>query len=213
VNAQQGLGDILVNTITHGMGAVLAIAGAVVLVVSSAGGSTRLIVGCAVFGTTLILVYLCSTLYHSLIRTRARRCFKIFDHSAIYLLIAGTYTPFTLGPLSGRTGWILFAAVWTLAIAGVLFKSFAVERFHVLSAIVYIAMGWLIVFATGPLIRAVTWHGAAWLLAGGICYTGGVLFFALDRTPYFHGIWHLCVLGGSTFHYFAVWFYVLPHPR
>jgi len=210
VEEQQGLGDILANAITHGVGAVVAIVGAVILVVASAGSSARLVVGCSVFASTLILVYVFSTLYHSLIRTRVRRVFQIFDHSAIYLLIAGTYTPFTLGPLYGPVGWILLATVWTLAVAGVVFKSIAVERFKVMSAVVYIAMGWLVVLATGPLIRAVTWRGAAWLLAGGICYTGGVLFFALDRYRFVHGVWHLCVLAGSVFHYFAVWFYVLP---
>ena len=207
---QQGLRDIITNAVTHGLGTMLAIVGAVVLIVASSRGSAWQVVGCSVFGSTLILVYVCSTLYHSLIRTRARHVLRILDHSSIYLLIAGTYTPFTLVSLRGRTGWILFAAVWTLAVAGVVFKSIAVERFHVFSAIVYIAMGWLVIFATGPLIRAVTWHGAAWLLAGGLCYTGGVLFFALDRVPFFHGVWHLFVLAGSAFHYFAVWFYVLP---
>jgi len=211
VESQQSLGDIIANTVTHGLGSVLAIAGSVLLLWKSSGGTTTLIVSCAVFSFTLILVYLCSTLYHSLIRTRARHVLMILDHSAIYLLIAGTYTPFTLVSLHGRTGWILFAAVWGIALLGVIFKAFAVERFHVLSAVAYVAMGWLVIFATGPLIRAVTWQGAAWLLAGGLCYTGGVFFFAMDKKTFFHGIWHVCVLAGSVFHYFAVWFYVLPH--
>ncbi|HVJ07341.1 MAG TPA: hemolysin III family protein [Acidisarcina sp.] len=208
---QQGLGDILANAVTHGLGAVLAVAGAAELIVASAHGNAWKIVSCSIFGATLILVYVCSTLYHSLIRTRARHLLRILDHSSIYLLIAGTYTPFTLVCLRGRVGWALLAAVWTLAVAGVVFKSIAVDRYQILSAVVYIGMGWLVIFATGPLVRAVTWHGAAWLLAGGLCYTGGVFFFALDRVPFFHGIWHLFVLAGSAFHYFAVWFYVLPH--
>ena len=208
---QQGLGDIITNAVTHGLGAVLAILGTVLLLWKTSSGTTTLIVSSAVFGSTLMLVYICSTIYHSLIRTRARHVLRILDHSAIYLLIAGTYTPFTLVSLHGRTGWILFAAVWSIAILGVLFKSVAVERFQVFSAIAYVAMGWLIVFATGPLIRAITWQGAAWLLAGGLCYTGGVVFYAMDRKTFFHGIWHICVLAGSVFHYFAVWLYVLPH--
>jgi len=211
VENQQGLGDIITNAVTHGVGAVLAVPGTVLLLWKSSSGSATLISASAVFGSTLILVYVCSTIYHSLIRTRARHVLRILDHSAIYLLIAGTYTPFTLVSLHGRTGWILFAAVWSIAILGVIFKSFAVERFQVFSAIAYVAMGWLIVFATGPLIRAVTWQGAAWLLAGGVCYTGGVVFYAMDRRTFFHGIWHVFVLAGSVFHYFAVWFYVLPH--
>lgn len=210
VDDKPGLGDILTNAITHGLGAVLATAGAVALVVVSLRGPAIQAVSCTVYGITLILTYLSSTLYHSLVRTRARKCFRILDHSAIYLLIAGTYTPFALGPLHGRIGWILLALVWTLAIAGVVFKSVAVDRFQVLSAVVYVGMGWLVVFATRPLIHSITWHGAAWLLAGGLCYTGGVVFFAYDRVPFFHGIWHLFVLAGSAFHYLAVWFYVLP---
>lgn len=210
MESQQGLRDIITNAVTHGLGVVLAIAGAVLLLWRSSSGSATVIVSSAIFGSTLILVYVCSTIYHSLIRTRARHVLRILDHSAIYLLIAGTYTPFTLVSLHGRTGWTLFAAVWGIALLGVIFKAFAVERFQVFSAIAYVAMGWLIVFATGPLIRAITWQGAAWLLAGGLCYTGGVVFYAMDRKTFFHGIWHVFVLAGSVFHFFAVWLYVLP---
>ena len=150
MESQQGLGDIIANTVTHGLGAVLAIAGAVLLLWKSSSGTVTLIASCAVFSITLVLVYVCSTLYHSLIRTRARHVLMILDHSAIYLLIAGTYTPFTLVSLHGRTGWILFAAVWTIALLGVIFKAFAVERFHVFSAIAYVAMGWLVDFRYRP---------------------------------------------------------------
>ena len=209
VENQHTVGNIIVNAVTHGLGAVLAIAGAATLIVASARGNSWQIAGCTAFGVTLILVYVVSTLYHSLIRTRARHVLRVLDHSSIYLLIAGTYTPFTLVCLRGRTGWILFGTVWTIALAGLIFKSLAVERFEVLSAIVYISMGWLAIFAAGPLIRAVTWHGAGWLLAGGLCYTAGVFFFAYDRIRFFHGVWHLFVLAGSGFHYLAVWFYVL----
>jgi hemolysin III len=202
------LGDILANAITHGMGAALAAAGAVYLIVLSAHGTAWQVVGCALFAATLVLVYLCSTLYHSLVRTRARHVLQILDHSAIYLLIAGTYTPFTLVSLRGPVGWTLFAIVWALAVAGVIFKSLAVDRFAVASTVVYLFQGWFVVFAARPLIRAIGWHGMLWLGAGGVAYTLGIVFFALDRIPYFHAAWHVFVLAGSIAHYFAILFYV-----
>ncbi len=204
------LGDILANAITHGVGAALALAGAVYLVAASMRGTSRLVVSCAVFAGTLVLVYVCSTLYHSLVRTRARHVFHVLDHSAIYLLIAGTYTPFTLISLQGSVGWVLFSAVWALAIAGIVFKSLAVGRFAVASALVYLFQGWFIVFAARPLVHALGWHGVLWLAAGGLAYTLGIIFFALDRRPYFHAAWHLFVLAGSVAHYFAILLYVVP---
>ncbi len=209
------LGDILANAITHGIGAALAIAGAVYLIAQSARGSPLEIVSCSIFAGTLVLVYICSTLYHSLVRTRARPVFHILDHSSIYLLIAGTYTPFTLLSLRGPLGWSVFGFVWALAIAGVLSKSLAMERFKsgklaVLSAVVYLLQGWFIVFAVRPLVQAIGWHGVAWLGAGGLAYTLGIIFFALDRLRYFHAAWHIFVLAGSVAHYFAILFYVLP---
>src|SRR5664279_4321988 len=154
--AEQSLGDIIANSVTHGVGAALAVAGAVVLVVTSVGGTAWQVVSCSVFGGTLVLVYVCSTLYHSLVRTRARHVLRIVDHSAIYLLIAGTYTPFVLVPLHGKLGWLLFAIVWSLAILGIVFKSFAIERFEIASVVVYLGMGWLVVFAARPLLQALT---------------------------------------------------------
>lgn len=204
------LGDILANAITHGIGAVLALVGGVYLVVMSTRGTARQILVCSVFAVTLVLVYLCSTLYHSLVRTRARHVLQILDHSAIYLLIAGTYTPFTLISLRGTAGWILFGFVWTLAIAGIIFKSFAVGKFEVASAMVYLLQGWCGVFATGLLARAIGWHAVLWLGAGGVAYTLGIVFFALDRLRYFHATWHVFVLAGSVAHYFAVLYYVVP---
>lgn len=206
------LGDILANAITHGVGAALAMVGAVYLIAASTRGNTWQIVSCAVFAATLVFVYVSSTLYHSLVRTRARHVLHVLDHSAIYLLIAGTYTPFTLVSLRGPVGWALFAVVWTLAVAGVIFKSFAVGRFAVASAVVYLFQGWFVVFAVRPLVQAIGWHGALWLAAGGLAYTLGIVFFALDRFPYFHAAWHLFVLAGSLAHYCAVLFYVVP-PR
>ena len=209
------LGDILANAITHGIGAGLAIAGAVYLIVASTRGSAWHIVSCSIFAGTLVLVYICSTLYHSLVRTRARPVFHILDHSSIYLLIAGTYTPFTLISLRGPLGWSVFGVEWSLAVAGVLFKSLAMERFKVgwlavLSTMVYLLQGWFIVFVARPLVHAIGWHGMAWLGAGGLAYTLGIVFFALDSRRYFHAAWHIFVLAGSIAHYFAILFYVVP---
>jgi hemolysin III len=204
------LGDILANAITHGFGAGLAIAGAICLTEASTRGTARLIVSCAIFSGALVLVYICSTLYHSLARTRARHVFRIFDHSSIYLLIAGTYTPFTLVSLRGPLGWILFSVVWSLAVAGIVFKSFAVDRFAVASTLVYLLQGWLVVFVARSLLHAIGWHGMLWLFAGGMAYTLGIVFFAFDRLRYFHAAWHLFVLAGSALHYLAVYFYVVP---
>ena len=212
VPADYRLGDILANAITHGIGVAFALAGAVYLISASMRGTIWQLAGCTVFAITLVLVYLCSTLYHSLVRTRARHLFRILDHSSIYLLIAGTYTPFTLVSLRGPVGWLLFAVVWGLALAGVVFKSFAVDRFAVASASVYLFQGWFVVFAARPLLHAIGWHGMMWLAAGGLAYTLGIVFFALDRLRYFHAAWHLFVLAGSVAHYFAILFYVLP-PR
>lgn len=203
------LGDILANAITHGVGAVLAVAGAAYLIVASTRGSAWVLVSCSIFAATLVLVYLCSTLYHSLVRTRARHVFHVLDHGAIYLLIAGTYTPFTLVSLRGPVGWTLFGIVWALAIAGVIFKSFAVGQFAVASAAVYLLQGWIVVFAARPLMHAISPHGLIWLGAGGLAYTFGIVFFAMDRIPYFHAAWHLFVLAGSVAHYFAILFYVV----
>lgn len=212
MQSHPSLGDILANAITHGVGAAFALVGAVYLIVASTRGTAWTVVSCSVFAGTLVLVYLCSTLYHSLVRTRARHVFHVLDHSAIYLLIAGTYTPFTLVSLRGPVGWWLFGIVWALAVAGVVFKSLAVGRFEVASALVYLFQGWFVVFAARPLIQAITWHGTLWLAAGGVAYTLGIVFFAMDRRRYFHAAWHLFVLAGSAAHYFAILFYVVP-PR
>jgi hemolysin III len=204
------LGDILANAITHGIGAVFALVGATYLIAASTRGGAGVVLGCTVFAITLVLVYVCSTLYHSLVRTRARHVFQILDHSAIYLLIAGTYTPFTLVSIRGPVGWVMLTVVWSLAIAGVIFKSFAVEKFAVASALVYLFQGWFVVFAIRPLIHAIGWHGILWLAAGGLAYTLGIVFFAFDRLRYFHAVWHLFVLAGSLAHYFAILFYIVP---
>jgi hemolysin III len=210
VQTHYKLGDILANAITHGIGAILAVVGAVYLIAASTHGTVRLVVSCSVFASTLVLVYMCSTLYHSLVRTRARHVFHVLDHSSIYLLIAGTYTPFTLISLHGPLGWTIFGVEWVLAVAGVVFKSFAVDRFAVASALVYLFQGWFIVIVALPLFHAIGWHGILWMGAGGLAYTLGIVFFALDRLRYFHATWHIFVLTGSVFHYFAILFCVVP---
>jgi hemolysin III len=207
---RETLGDLIANAITHGVGSLLALVGAVYLIVIAAHGTVWQIVSCSIYAATLVLVYLCSTLYHSLARTGARKVFHVLDHAAIYLLIAGTYTPFTLVSLHGRLGWTLFGLVWSLAIAGVVFKSVAFHRFAMVSTAIYLVMGWLILFATRPLLHAISWHGMTWLAGGGIAYTAGVFFFAKDRVPSFHALWHVFVLAGSILHYFAVLYYVAP---
>jgi len=204
------LGDILANAITHGIGLLLAIVGTIFLVAASTRGSVSVVVSCSIFSATLILVYLCSTLYHSLVRTRARHVFQVLDHSAIYLLIAGTYTPFTLVSLKGNVGWSIFVVEWALAIAGVVFKSFAVEKLAIASALVYLFQGWFGIFAARLLAHAIGWDGVLWLAAGGLAYTFGIVFFAFDRRRYFHAAWHLFVLAGSVAHYCAILFYVVP---
>jgi hemolysin III len=203
----------IANAITHGIGLLLSIAGFVVLLVLAAlRGTAWHIVACSIYGATLICLYTASTLYHAVISPRVKRALRIFDHSAIYLLISGTYTPFLLVSLRGPWGWSLFGVIWGLALAGVLFKFWFVERFAILSTAVYIAMGWLVVIAAKPVITHLSLTAIIWLLAGGLAYTGGVIFFAAKRIPYSHAIWHLFVLGGSICHYFAILSTVIP-PR
>lgn len=195
----------LANSLTHGVGLTLSVAGFLVLVVLAAmRGSAWRIVGCVVYGITLICLYAASTLYHSTRSRRLKRILKVCDHSAIYLLIAGTYTPFLLVNLRRSWGWSLFGVIWGLAMAGILFKVWFVEHLSVLSTVVYILMGWLALLAIKPMLLAVPLGGILWLLAGGVLYTVGVVFFACKKVPYNHAIWHGFVLAGSTCHYFAV---------
>jgi hemolysin III len=201
----------LANAVTHGLGLALSIVGFVVLLVLAAlRGTPWHIVACAIYGSTLVCLYAASTLYHSIPSPRFKRALRIFDHSAIYLLIAGTYTPFLLVNLRGAWGWSLFGVVWGLAAAGIVFKFWFVERFGFLSTSVYVGMGWLVVIAAKPVFAHITAATLVLLLAGGLLYTAGIIFYASKRIPYAHAIWHLFVLGGSTCHYFAVLCSVLP---
>ena len=193
------------NSITHLVGTILALIGAGVAVRLAAlrGGATS-IVAVSIYGAMLVLLYLSSTLYHSF-RGRAKLVFRVFDHCSIYLLIAGTYTPFTLIVLRGAWGWSLFATVWALAILGIIKDAVFRGRYRAVSVTLYLAMGWMVVAAFVPLKQALPFPGLALLAAGGAVYTIGVVFYALStRVAYTHGVWHLCVIGGSVCHYFAV---------
>jgi len=203
-----GRGEDIANSLTHGVGAVLAVAGLVVLALSaSRGGTASSVVGCVVFGATLVLLYSASTLYHSLGHGRAKAVLRALDHSAIFLLIAGTYTPFTLVSLRGPWGWSLFGVVWGLAVAGIALRLTLRRRPTALFVALYLAMGWCVVVAAKPLLAAVAPGGIALLVAGGLAYSLGVVFYAWRR-PYHHAIWHAFVLAGSAFHYAAVLRYV-----
>jgi len=195
----------IANAVTHGIGLVLSIAGFVVLLVLAIlRGTVWHIVACSVYGSSLIALYSASTLYHAVVSPRLKRALRIFDHSAIYLLIAGTYTPFLLLHLRGPWGWSIFGVIWALAAAGIMFKLWFVGRVPRLSTAVYIAMGWLVVIAAKPVLAHVPTATLLWLLAGGLFYSAGVIFYAWKRLPYNHAVWHLFVLAGSTCHYFAV---------
>ncbi|MEP6633591.1 MAG: hemolysin III family protein [Luteimonas sp.] len=193
------------SALTHGVGAAAALAGGTVLIVLAALHGDGWQLGAAiVFSMSLLLLYIASTLYHAIAQPLAKRRLKIFDHCAIYLLIAGTYTPFTLIGLRGALGWTLFAAIWVLALAGVTFKLFFTGRFKLLSTAIYIAMGWLVILAIKPVMSALDAWTLGWLVAGGLAYTAGTVFYHRASLPYSHAIWHLFVIAGSVCHYIAV---------
>ena len=198
----------IANSVSHGIGLVLAIAALPVLLLSAMRvGNIHFMFGVSVFGGTMVLLYLASTLYHSLTHAGAKRFFRLFDHSAIFLLIAGTYTPFTLGVLRGPWGWTLLTAVWVLALVGITMKALVGTRHSWISIVLYLSMGWLAVVAIKPILLLVPLPGILWILAGGIAYTGGLAFFAAPRLRYAHFIWHLFVITGTTCHFFAVLWY------
>ena len=200
----------LVNALTHGLGATAALAGGALLVTLAAlHGDRWQLAGAIVFGLCLLLLYLASTLYHAIRHPVAKARLKVFDHCAIYLLIAGTYTPFTLIGLRGPWGWGMFAGIWTLALAGVVFKLFFTGRFKRLSTMIYLAMGWLVMVAIKPLLGALDAWTLGWLLAGGLFYTLGTVFYHRPSLRYSHAIWHLFVLAGSVSHFIAVMAQVL----
>ena len=202
------LGEEIANSVTHGVAALASVATLPILVaVAVTRGDPWRVVGSAIFGATLVLLYTASTLYHALTHPGAKRVFRVLDHSAIYLLIAGTYTPFALGALRGPWGWSLFGAVWALAALGIAAKATLGFRFPRLSTAIYVGMGWLAVIAFRPLLTHIGLPGVLWLVAGGLCYTAGVIFFAWERLRYGHMVWHLFVAAGSVCHFFAVLWY------
>ncbi len=211
--SRYSLGEEIANAVTHGLGVGLSIAALTLLVVFAAiWGNGWHLASAIVYGVTMLLLYVSSTLYHSVPGQKARHIFKIIDHSSIYLLIAGTYTPFTLVTLRESGGWWLFGIVWSLAVAGVALEAFWVYRPKWLSAVVYLAMGWLVVVAINPLVAHLPSTGVWLLVAGGLAYTLGTVFYVLKKVPYTHAVWHLFVLAGSVCHFLAVMLFVLPTP-
>lgn len=209
LSRQQSLGEEIANSISHGIGFFAAVAITPILIIQALPSGSAAVVGVSVFGATMMILYLASTLYHAFPHSRTKRIFRIFDHGAIFLLIAGTYTPFTLTVLYGTWGWTLFGIVWALAAGGVVLKSVRNVKTSKLSIALYLGMGWLAILAARPLYNNLSALGLFWLLAGGVMYSVGVLFFAYDhRIRYSHFIWHLFVLAGTACHVVAV-FYVL----
>ena len=201
----------LANAVTHGIGIVLSLAGLTLVVkLASLHGDAWHVTSTAIFGVSLVLLYTTSTLYHAFRDEARKRLLRKFDHAAIFLLIAGTYTPFLLVTLRGPWGWSLFGVVWGLAAAGIALKFWLAGRFRVVSTLIYIAMGWLVLIAIRPLSLALAPAGLWLLLAGGLCYTGGAVFYLWKRLPYHHAVWHLWVLAGSSCHWAAVYGYVVP---
>lgn len=199
------------NVVTHGVGALLSLVAAVFMVVFSLReGKVLDVVASGVFGLTLVLLYSASTIYHAMTKLRWKRIFQRVDHLCIYLLIAGTYTPIALLGLRGTWGWILFGLSWAFVIAGFVFKFSPLRRSEKLSLLLYALMGWMAIVAIKPLIESVAPGALLLILAGGLCYTFGIYFYAKEKRPYYHAIWHLFVLGGSAFHFFGVFLYLVP---
>lgn len=203
------LGDEWANCLTHAIGLVLSFIGLILLIQSPVRENDywRLL-NFTIYGGSLITLYAASTCYHAVRRPKLKRLFRIIDHCAIYVLIAGSYTPFTMLLLGGIWGWTLFSIIWSLAVLGIFMKLFYMHRFKILSTSLYLFMGWLVIIAVEPLMERFHSAGLYWLLAGGLCYTFGIIFFALDKRRFYHAIWHLFVLGGSICHYVAILFYL-----
>ena len=200
-----------INILSHAAGLLLSMVAIVLLVTrASSNGNAWHIVSVAIFGASLIALYAASTSYHSATRAELRARLRIIDHSTIYILIAGTYTPFTLITLNGTVGWVIFAFSWGMALSGIILKLFFTGRFNLVSTLMYVFMGWIIIFAVKPLIANLSTEGLLWLVAGGLSYTIGAIIYSIKKVPLNHAIFHLFVLGGSICHFVAVYFYVLP---
>jgi len=205
------VGEEIANSVTHGIGALLSIGGLAVLVgFASLRGNAWHITSCSIYGSTMILLYVASTLYHSIPIPSIKGILRQIDHSAIYLLIAGTYTPFMLVNLRGSWGWSLFGIVWGIAVLGIVLKATSYGRLPGISLALYLAMGWIVIIAIKPMFAVIDQGGLLLLLLGGLAYTGGVVFYVWKKLPYSHAIWHLFVMAGSCFHFFAILFYVIP---
>lgn len=203
------VGEEIFNAVSHGVGAALGIAGLVIAVIKSISSGPLAIVCTSIYCATLIILYLMSTLYHAINPPKAKKVFRIFDHATIFLLIAGTYTPFALLTIGGVMGTVIFCVLWGLTILGIVLNSISIEKFKVFSMICYIAMGWCAVIAIKPLLSNLAVPGLILMLLGGICYTAGLIFYAKTKTKFMHSIWHLFVLAGSILHYFSILLYVL----
>ena len=207
----QSMGEEIANAISHGIGALLAIAGTVVLIVYACLKSDTMGIVCAsLYGSSLILLYLASTLYHSLTNNKAKKVFQVFDHCSIFILILGSYIPICLALIRGAAGWVLFGVNAALAVVGIVLNAVNVARWHKLTLALYVLMGWSVVFAAGKVVPLVTPAALALLVGGGILYSVGVLFYKAARPRFMHAVWHMFVLGGSVAHYFFVLFYALP---
>ncbi|WZL88625.1 hemolysin III family protein [Salinimicrobium sp. 3283s] len=199
------------NVLSHGAGLGLSVLGLFLLIFKALElNNTKILLSFAIFGASLIFLYSASTLYHSTKNLRKRFTFKVFDHIAIFVLIAGTYTPFALVTLQGRTGWIILGVVWTIALLGTFLKLFFTGRFKIFSTLLYVGMGWVIVFAIEPLMENLSSQGLWWLLGGGLAYTIGAILYSISKIKYNHAIFHLCVLLGSFCHFMAIYLHVLP---
>lgn len=204
------VGEEICSAVSHGIGAGLSVAALVTMVVRAVhSGDMYAIVAAAIFGASLVILYTMSTLYHALTPDKAKKVFRIFDHATIFLLIAGTYTPYLLVIMRGTVGWVLLCILWALTAIGIVFDAIMLERFHKVEMVLYVAMGWCIVVASKTLIASLAPGGLALLLAGGVLYTIGIIFYSLKKVRYMHSVWHLFVLAGSILHYFSVYLYVL----
>lgn len=211
---QYTFGEEVFNSVTHGVGALLAIiGGSVVVTLAAVYGSHLEVAACAIYAASLFLLYTMSTLYHAFPFPRVKYVFRIFDHSSVFLLIAGTYTPFMLITLKGNVrGLIIFTIVWAAALIGITLNAFSVNKFAKLSLVLYLVMGWSVVLAIGDVVAALSFGGVVLLILGGVFYTAGVAFYAIKRVRYFHSVWHLFVLAGSIMHYLCIVIYVIPRP-
>lgn len=205
LGTKQSLGEEIANSITHGIGVGLSIAALVILVIFAARISdVWKVVSFSIYGATMIALFMASTLYHAFPQPKVKKFFHILDHSSIFLLIAGTYTPITIGTMRGGWGWTMFGIIWGLTLVGICLKIFAMSKLKWVSTIVYLAMGWLIIIAIKPLMSVVSKTVLMWMAIGGLCYSLGVIFYIAKKLPYHHAIWHLFVLGGAISHFFGM---------